>query len=147
MRMQEGTGMKLTLHHVNLVTDDVPRAEAFWRDVIGLDRPDHGVPRLEKRKGYAGDVAILGDGAIQTHLAQRDEDAATRAGRSVNPVSRGHIAYRCDDLDAFITRLGALGIAYSDWGEQAVRGWRQIFFHDPDGNVVEVHQVVAEDET
>ena len=62
--------MKLTLHHVNLVTDNVPRAEMFWRDVMGLDRPDHGLPRLEKEKGYAGDVAFLSDGAIQTHLAR-----------------------------------------------------------------------------
>mgnify|MGYP003314108183 CR=1 FL=1 len=30
---------------------------------------------------------------------------------------------------------------YSDWGETAVAGWKQIFFHDPDGNVIEVHEV------
>ena len=31
-------------------------------------------------------------------------------------------------------------IKYSDWGETAVSGWKQIFFHDPDGNIIEVHQ-------
>ena len=42
--MQGRAAMKLTLHHVNLVTEDVPRAESFWRDVMGLERPDHGLP-------------------------------------------------------------------------------------------------------
>ena len=37
--------------------------------------------------------------------------------------------------------LEAKGIPYSDWGERAVNGWHQIFFYDPDGNVIEVHQV------
>lgn len=139
--------MKLTLHHINLVTEDVPRADAFWRDVMGLERPDHGLPRLEKGKGYAGDVAFLSDGAIQTHLAQKDMHAAFRAGQVVNPVSRGHIAYRCDDLDAFLAHLDANGVPYSDWGAQAVQGWRQVFFYDPDGNVIEVHQVAPGAET
>ena len=36
--------------------------------------------------------------------------------------------------------LEAKGIAYSDWGESAVKGWHQVYFYDPDGNVIEVHQ-------
>ena len=29
-----------------------------------------------------------------------------------------------------------------EWqGSGAVNGWHQIFFYDPDGNVIEVHQV------
>ena len=98
---------------------------------------------LEKTKGYAGDVAFVSDGAIQVHLATRDIEAGFRTGLIVNPVSRGHIAYRCDDLAAFKAHLEAKGIPYSDWGERAVNGWQQIFFYDPDGNVIEVHQVGA----
>ncbi len=139
--------MKLTLHHINLVTEDVERANAFYRDVLGLARPGHGLPKLEKTKGYAGDVAFLSDGAIQTHLAQKDIHAGFRAGQTVNPVSHGHIAYRCDDFAAFKAHLEAHGLPYSDWGEQAVQGWQQIFFYDPDGYVIEVHQVEPGAET
>ena len=32
------------------------------------------------------------------------------------------------------------GIPFSDWGETAVAGWKQIFFYDPDGNIIEVHE-------
>ena len=133
--------MKLKLHHVNLVTDNVERMDSFYRDVLGLTRETSGLPTLEKRKGYAGDVAFVTDGTIQTHLAQKDPLAGFRSGQQVNPVSHGHIAYRTDDLAAFKAHLDAQGIPYADWGNQAVAGWHQIFFYDPDGNVIEVHQV------
>lgn len=133
--------MKLTLHHINVVTENVDRLDSFYRDVLGLDRETEGLPVLEKKKGYAGDVAFVTDGAIQTHLAQKDVMAGFNTGQIVNPVSHGHIAYRTDDLDAFKAHLEARGVRYSDWGERAVAGWRQIFFYDPDGNVIEVHQV------
>ena len=32
----------------------------------------------------------------------------------------------------------------SDYGDWAIKGWRQIFFHDPDGNVIEVHALTGE---
>ena len=133
--------MKLTLHHINLATEDVERMDEFYRDTLGLQVPDTDLPVLDKTRGYAGDVAIVGDGAIQTHLAQRDMGAGFRTGHIVNPVARGHIAYRTDDLAAFRAHLEAQGVPYSDWGNRAVAGWHQIFFYDPDGNVIEVHQV------
>lgn len=132
--------MKLTLYHINLATDKVEEMDSFYRDVLGLAVPVSDVPVLEKAQGYSGDVAFVTDGRIQTHLAQRDPQAGFRAGRIVNPVARGHIAYRTDDLVAFCAHLDARGIPYSDWGNRAVAGWHQIFFYDPDGNVIEVHQ-------
>lgn len=133
--------MKLTLHHVNLVTRDVPGMDAFYRDVLGLKTETDGLPTLEKGQGYAGDVAFVTDGAVQTHLAQKDPLAGFNAGQMVNPVSHGHIAYRTDDLAGFKAHLDAKGVPYADWGNRAVAGWDQIFFYDPDGNVIEVHQV------
>jgi len=124
--------MKLTLHHVNLATENVERMDAFYRDVLKLAPEDSGLPVLEKNKGYSGDVAFVTDGAIQMHLAQKDPLAGFRAGQTVNPVSHGHIAYRTDDLAAFKAHLTEIGVPYSDWGSQAVEGWAQIFFYDRD---------------
>lgn len=132
--------MKLTLHHINLATENVAGMDAFYRDILGLEVPQADVPVLEKRQGYAGDVAFVSDGRIQTHLARRDPLAGFRTGQIVNPVARGHIAYRTDDIAAFRAHLEAAGVPYSDWGNRAVAGWHQIFFYDPDGNVIEVHQ-------
>lgn len=134
--------MKLELHHINFSTTNVSAMDRFYKDVIGLTTESAELlPPLEKKKGYAGDVAFVTDGAIQLHLAQKDVQAGFKTGQIVNPVSHGHIAYRTDDIDAFKAHLDDLGIAYSDWGDTAVKGWRQVFFYDPDGNVVEVHQV------
>ncbi len=133
--------MKLTLHHVNLSTDKVGEMDHFYRDVLGLQRETEGLPTLEKGKGYAGDVAFVTDGHIQTHIAERDVLAGFKTGQIVNAVARGHIAYRTDNLDAFKRHLSDQGVPFSDWGHSAVAGWRQIFFYDPDGNVIEVHEV------
>ncbi|MEL7301614.1 MAG: VOC family protein [Pseudomonadota bacterium] len=135
--------MKLTLHHINLSTDKVEEMDAFYREVLGLARETEGLPTLDKTKGYDGDVAFVTDGAVQTHLARKDVHAAFKTGSHLNPLSRGHIAYRTDDLAAFKAHLEAQGIPYADWGHTAVAGWAQIFFYDPDGNVIEVHEVSA----
>ena len=133
--------MKLTLHHINLSTSDVEQMDNFYQHILGLDDKVDGLPTLEKNKGYAGDVAFVSDGAIQMHLAQKDIHAGFNAQQFVNPVSRGHIAFRTDDIASFKQHLTANNIPFADWGNQAVAGWQQIFFYDPDGNVIEVHQV------
>jgi glyoxylase I family protein len=133
--------MKLTLHHINLTTENVPRMDAFYRDVLGLSDQVPGLPTLDKTKGYDGDVAFVSDGAIQHHLAQKDLGVGFKTGSVINPLEKGHIAYRTDDLAAFKAHLDAQGVKYSDWGNTAVAGWSQIFFYDPEGNVIEVHQV------
>jgi catechol 2,3-dioxygenase-like lactoylglutathione lyase family enzyme len=45
--------MKLTLHHINLSTDDVPRMQDFYRDILRLVPETTGLPVLEKTRGYA----------------------------------------------------------------------------------------------
>ena len=133
--------MKLQLHHINLSTYKVNEMNEFYLKVLQLKTETEGLPTLEKKKGYAGDVAFVSDGTIQTHLAEKDLDVCFNTGHSINPLEKGHIAYRTDDLDGFKKHLEKLGINYSDWGETAVAGWKQIFFYDPDGNIIEVHEV------
>ena len=133
--------MKLWLHHINLCSTNVPAMDEFYRSVLGLARePDMQASRVTT-EGYAGDVAFVTDGTTQVHLAERDLDVAFRTGQPLNPLERGHIAFRTDDLDAFKRHLEAKGVAYADYGDWAMSGWEQIFFLDPEGNVIEVHQV------
>ena len=77
---------------------------------------------------------------MQMHLATQDLGVGFRTRHSINLLERGHIAFRTDDIEAFKKRLEERGIPYSDYGAWAMNGWYQIFFHDPDGNVIEVHQ-------
>ena len=134
--------MKLKLHHINLSTSNVPELDSFYRDVIGLDEEDeHLLPQLERKKGFESDVAFATDGDVQLHMAERDVELSFRTGHTVNPAVCGHIAYRTDDIEAFKKHLEEKGVPYSDWGNTAVQGWYQIFFYDPEGNVIEVHEV------
>ena len=74
------------------------------------------------------------------HLSERDLSVSFRQNQAINPLERGHIAFRTDDIEAFKKHLEANGILYSDYGAWAMGGWYQIFFQDPDGNIIEVHQ-------
>ena len=132
--------MKLELHHINLSTRDVKELERFYKDILFLDTQTEDLPTLEKKKGYSGDVSFVGDGKVQMHLAQKDLSVNFKTGHFINPVEKGHIAYRTDDIEAFKKHLEENNVDYTDWGDIGVSGWYQIFFYDPDGNIIEVHQ-------
>ena len=141
----------MRLHHVNIVTDSMPELDHFYQNVLGI--PKMAAPPLIAIDGYSevrGDAvtnpaSFLNAGdpdELQLHLCRRDPYLASRYGHLVNPVTQGHFAFRCDDIEAVKQRLDAHGIPYSDYGEWAVKGWYQIFVHDPVGTVVEIHQVL-----
>jgi glyoxylase I family protein len=135
--------VKLKLHHLNLCTTDVPTMDTFYRDVLGL-APEPAMNALRvKDQGYGGDVSFVSDGATQVHLSEKDLRCGFRTGQVVNPLERGHIAFRTDDIEAFKRRLEGKGIPYSDYGGWAMQGWQQVFFYDPEGNVIEVHEAPA----
>jgi glyoxylase I family protein len=66
---------------------------------------------------------------------------AFRTKQAINPLANTHIAFRTDDIEGIKRRLTERGVPYADYGAWAIKGWTQIFFHDPEGNIVEVHQV------
>jgi glyoxylase I family protein len=133
--------MKLKLHHINLCSVNVRAMDEFYRTVLDM-KPE---PSLKATRvvdqGYAGNVAFITDGTIQVHVAEKDLKVGFRTGQAINPLERGHLAFRTDDISAFKKRLEEKGIPFSNYGAWAMSGWEQIFFYDPDGNIVEVHQV------
>jgi glyoxylase I family protein len=133
--------MQLKMHHINLCSTNVAAMDEFYRTVLGMEpEPSLKTVRVVDQ-GYAGSVAFVSDGTIQVHLAEKDLDVGFRTGQAINPLERGHLAFRTDDIDAFKRRLDERGIPYSNYGAWAMSGWEQIFFYDPDGNIIEVHQV------
>ena len=132
--------MKPRLHHINLSTKNVTQMKKFYKDILLLEKEETAIPKLEEGKFYSGEVEVMSDGSTQTHLAEVDNDLSFKTGLAINPLERGHIAFRVANLDKFKDHLKTHGIYYADWGEKAVSGWKQIFFHDPDGNIIEVHE-------
>ncbi|PSL19133.1 VOC family protein [Shimia abyssi] len=137
--------MKLEFHHINYVSENVDRLHDFYTNVLGLaDVPIENFPRPKETddSGYSGKIRFATDGAMQMHLAERNLDVAFKHDQVINPVERGHIAFRTDDIVAFKALLEANDIAYSDYGTAFAKEWHQLFFHDPEGNIIEVHQAV-----
>lgn len=138
--------MKLEFHHINFVSRDVDRMHDFYTGLLGLDDiPQDNFPRTDETEeaGYSGSIRFATDGAMQMHLAERNLDVAFKNGQTINPVDRGHIAFRTDDIAAFLKLLDENDVPYSDYGTAFAKEWHQVFFYDPEGNVIEVHQQVG----
>ena len=136
--------MKLTLHHLNICGHDVPGLDRFYAEVLGLgDVPEmRALPTLDQN-ALRAPVAFRSDGQVQIHLAGTDLDLALRHDKAINPLERGHIAFRTDDIAAFKAHLDANGVRYADYGTTFTQFWHQIFFLDPAGTIIEVHQVLS----
>src|SRR4028119_1979130 len=108
--------MKIKLHHVNFRTPDVPAMDAFYRTVLGLQpEPSLAAGRVTT-DGYAGEVAFVTDGPTRLHPAERDLGVGFRTKNAINPVERGHVAFRTDDIEAFKRHLPGKGVTFSAHG-------------------------------
>jgi catechol 2,3-dioxygenase-like lactoylglutathione lyase family enzyme len=135
--------VKLTLHHINITGGSVPELDRFYSEIMGLgDVPElNALPTLDD-DALRVPVAFRSDGQTQLHLAEQDLGLALRHDKAINPLERGHIAYRTDDIAAFKAHLDAKGVLYADYGTTFTQHWHQIFFLDPAGTIIEVHQVL-----
>ena len=138
--------MKLEFHHINFVSKNIDDMNNFYKKILSMDNiPIENFPRTEETEdsGYSGKINFVTEGKIEMHLAERDLNVAFKNNQSINPVDNGHIAFRTDDIKTFVERLKKEKIPYSDYGTTFAKEWHQVFFQDPEGNVVEVHQKIS----
>ena len=138
--------MKLEFHHINYVSQDVEELDNFYRNVMKMETiSPEKFPRTSatKGKGYDGKIKFVTEGSMQMHLAEKDLDVAIKHNQDINPVDKGHIAFRTDDIEEFKRILDENDVPFSDYGTSFAKEWYQIFFKDPVGNVIEVHQLIA----
>ena len=135
--------MKLEFHHINFVSKNIDNMNEFYINILEMDSiPIEKFPRTEETvdSGYSGKINFVTEGKIEMHLAERDINVAFKNNHTINPVDKGHIAFRTDDINSFINKLKKENIPFSDYGTTFAKEWHQVFFHDPEGNVIEVHQ-------
>ena len=94
------------------------------------------------KAGYDGKIKFLTEGTMQMHLAEKDLTVANKHNQEINPVEKGHIAFRTDNIEEFKVLLRENNIQFSDYGTAFAKEWYQIFFRDPAGNIIEVHQLL-----
>ncbi|MED5530762.1 MAG: VOC family protein [Pseudomonadota bacterium] len=106
--------MKPKLHHVNFFTKNVAEMTEFYKRILLLESEKSDSPALEKNKAYSGDVEFMTAGTIQTHIAEMDLDLNFKSGLAINPLTKGHITFRTENLEEFKRHLKLQGINYSD---------------------------------
>lgn len=117
------------LNHIALPTVDPDRGARFYCDVLGFRETPR--PAFSFRGSWLWRPAT----GIMIHLI---EDAAHRADldEPINTRS-SHLALQTADYDEACRRLKAHRVQYV---ERVLPnyGYRQVFFRDPDGNVIEL---------
>ena len=111
--------MKLEFHHINLVSKDVSKLHDFYTKILQLENiPVENFPRPQETEnaGYSGEIKFATDGFVQMHLAEKDLNVSAKHQMHINPVEKGHIAFRTDDLEAFLKILKEHNIPYADYG-------------------------------
>jgi catechol 2,3-dioxygenase-like lactoylglutathione lyase family enzyme len=115
-----------TLNHIARTTKNLEASRRFYIEVLGckeISRPAFS---------FAG--AWLYVAGLQFHLI---EDLTMTTGPKAINTRESHIAFHVDDLDAMEERLREHGVPYLRSAIQD-RKIDQIFFHDPDGWMIEI---------
>lgn len=116
------------MDHVALPTSDAGRGERFYCNVLGFK----SVPR----PSFSFDGRWLEHPAVGVMLHLIHNDDLVPPTPSLNS-KRGHFAIRCADVDQARSILERRGIEFVEHRLPDL-GYRQLFFRDPDGNVVEI---------
>lgn len=117
----------MILDHYTVHTVDLPRALAFYTDVLGLlegYRPPFDGPPGAWLYGVEGRPVV--------HLYVGRED---KAGCD---TAVDHIAFRVQDVTSTMERLQQHRIEFDEAVVPAL-GARQVFFRDPDGILIEIN--------
>ena len=138
--------------HAGITVSDLDRSIAFYRDVVGLTLSRREPPRAtrEKKLGVPGAeveiaVMIYGEHNDSVELIKYHKPAPPNSyGAPVNAIGQIHLTFKVDDIAAEIKRMKALGVEFiggDDYGETLegpLKGWKWIYFKDPDGTNLEL---------
>lgn len=125
-----------TFNHIALSVQDLDRSADFYSAIFGLKEIVNRT-EIEGIRWFS-----LGQGK-ELHLI-----SVLKQPVSLNKAV--HFALTTPDFNAFVERLQASGIAYSNWpgesGKITIRAdnTRQLYLQDPDGYWIEVNSVASD---
>ncbi|XP_061376017.1 glyoxylase I 4-like [Gastrolobium bilobum] len=119
----------LSLNHVSFICKSVSESLKFYENVLGF-------VLIKRPSSFKFEGAWLFNYGIGIHLLESDKVPAKRG--EINP-KENHISFQCSDMKLIMQKLDAMNIKYvtaivEEGGIQV----DQLFFHDPDGYMIEI---------
>ncbi|MGM0148372.1 SMU1112c/YaeR family gloxylase I-like metalloprotein [Enterococcus sp. AZ162] len=122
-----------TVHHVAIIVSDYQKSRAFYVDLLGFEvirenyREDRGDYKLDLKLGDM-ELEIFGI-----------KDAPKRPSY---PEACGlrHLAFKVEHIEETVAELQELGIETEPVRIDTFTGEKMIFFFDPDGLPLELHE-------
>ncbi|XP_011028327.1 PREDICTED: uncharacterized protein LOC105128389 isoform X1 [Populus euphratica] len=123
------TPMPLALNHISFVCKSVAESVEFYYDVLGF-------VLIKRPSSFKFEGAWLFNYGIGIHLLESDKAPAKKS--KINPKDN-HISFQCSDMNLVIKKLEEKNIEYvTAVVEEGGITVDQLFFHDPDGHMVEI---------
>ncbi|XP_052176264.1 glyoxylase I 4-like [Diospyros lotus] len=121
-----------SLNHISLVCKSVERSIDFYRNVLGF-------APVRRPGSFNFDGAWLFGYGIGVHLLQsEDPNKMPTKKTEINPKD-SHISFQCESMATVEKKLVEMEIEYvRQRVEEAGIYMDQLFFHDPDGFMIEI---------
>lgn len=126
------------LSHVTLIISDIESSKRFYGDVLGMDQ-------VQTPPGFNPAITWFRKGSAEIHLlhesiaAQPPSDAETHTDTERSIGRARHLAFAVSDVDAAIKTLQDHDVEIKLGPKDRGDGVIQIYCHDPDGHLVELH--------
>lgn len=137
--------------HTGICVSDLDRSIAFYRDVMGFTMIKREEPKATRARklGVPGSVIQIAvfeyAKGYQLELIQYLEPPNPNTyGEPVNSLGQVHISFKVDDIEKEIERMSKLGVEFVGGNdcevnaEGPLKGWKWVYFKDPDGTNLEL---------
>lgn len=120
----------LSLNHVSFVCKSVYNSVRFYEDVLGF-------VLIKRPSSFDFEGAWLFNYGIGIHLLESTAVPPNK-GKKINPRDN-HISFQCTDVNLLMRKLEEMNIEYvTAVVEEGGITVDQLFFHDPDGYMIEI---------
>lgn len=139
------------LRHAGIVVADMGAALRFYRDLLGLrvinSDSEHG-SYIDTVLGMSGvhvwTVKLVGGAGSILELLEFDLPKSENRGGRLCDLGPSHVAFTVDDIEDTYARLKDEGVRFLSEPVRSPEGRvRVVFCYDPDGNPVELVEVMV----
>ncbi|GMH30705.1 hypothetical protein Nepgr_032548 [Nepenthes gracilis] len=120
-----------SLNHISIVCRSVEKSLDFYQNLLGF------IP-IRRPRSFDFDGAWLFNHGMGIHLLQSEDPGSMPPISEINPKDN-HISFQCESMANVEKRLKEINIEYVKGRvEEGGIAVDQIFFHDPDGLMIEI---------